>query len=103
MRRHYRFWVYIMSNLTNRVLYVGLTNDIARRVHEHANGLIEGFSKQYKTHKLVYLEEFQYVNQALAREEQLKSFEREWKIQLVESTNPHWEDLSSTLHLAIAR
>jgi putative endonuclease len=90
-RRHY--YVYILASKRNGVLYIGVTNHLARRAHEHKDGTIEGFTKRYHVDRLVYFEAFDYVDQALAREKALKRWKREWKIELIESTNPDWKDL----------
>ncbi|MBM4042292.1 MAG: GIY-YIG nuclease family protein [Planctomycetes bacterium] len=78
----------------SRVIYVGVTDDLERRVGEHKRGEIEGFTKQYRLKKLVYFEEFGYVRDAIAREKQLKGWRREKKVALIEVENLHWRDLS---------
>ncbi|MBO5287287.1 MAG: GIY-YIG nuclease family protein [Clostridia bacterium] len=88
------YYVYILTNKTNRVLYIGVTNDLSRRIYEHKNELLDGFTKKYHVHKLVYYEEYTYVNNAIAREKQLKGWIREKKNLLIEAFNPNWEDLS---------
>ena len=75
-------------------MYIGMTSDLTRRLYEHKNGLVEGFSKKYKTHKLVYVEEYDNVNDCISREKQLKGWIRAKKNALVESINPCWNDLS---------
>jgi len=87
------YYVYIMSNVS-RTLYVGVTNDLLRRVYEHKNKLIEGFTSQYNFTHLVYFEETDDITAAIAREKQLKDWHRDWKINLIESINKNWEDLS---------
>jgi len=77
-------------------LYIGVTNDIKRRIYEHKNKLIEGFSSKYNLSKLVYYEETSDIRAALEREKQLKGWGRDWKIRLVEERNLKWEDLSIT-------
>lgn len=91
MKKHY---VYIITNFADTTFYIGVTNNIERRMYEHKNGLIEGFSKRYNLKKLVYYEEFKYVNDALKREKQLKNWHRDWKINLVKSVNPEMNDLA---------
>ena len=86
-------YVYILTNSSNTVLYIGVTNNIARRMYEHKNGLIEGFSKRYKLHKLVYCETFPRITDAIRREKQLKPWRRTWKEELINSVNPQWKDL----------
>ena len=89
--RHY--YVYIMTN-NSRTLYIGVTNDLKRRVYEHKNKLVPGFTANYDINQLVYLEETYDIRAAIAREKQIKSWLRKKKIALIESVNPEWEDLS---------
>lgn len=89
--------MYIITNKGNTTLYIGVTNDLRRRMHEHANGLIDGFSKRYKLHKLVYWEQGDSIKDAIAREKQLKRWSRTSKEKLIESMNPHWVDLTPNL------
>ena len=97
-KRVYRFWVYILTNSTNHVVYVWLTNDLCRRMFEHQQGIFDNaFTKRYNLNKLVFYQEFQYINLAIQRENQLKEWNRSWKDNLIEAGNPLWEDLSSTL------
>ncbi len=88
------YYVYILTNWNTRVMYVGVTNDLERRLYEHRNNLTEGFTKKYNTHKLVYVEETGDVEAAIAREKQIKGWRREKKNALVESMNPLWKDIS---------
>ena len=88
------YYVYILSSENNRVLYVGVTNDIVRRIAEHKNEMIEGFTKTYHVHKLVYLESCEDVYSAISREKQLKSWRRDKKVALISKENPFWKDLS---------
>ena len=87
------YYVYLLSNRT-RTLYVGVTNDLQRRINEHKNRLVEGFTKRYHLNYLVYFEETTDVSVAIAREKQIKSWRRAKKIDLIESSNPQWKDLS---------
>lgn len=89
------FYVYIMSS-RSRVLYVGITNDIYRRVWEHKHDELPGFTSKYRVHRLVYFERFQYVGNAIVREKTIKGWLRQKKITLIESENPTWEDLSES-------
>ena len=89
-----QYFVYILTNKTNKVFYIGVTNNLERRMYEHKNKLIEGFTKKYNLTKLVYYEETKDVESAIAREKQLKNWHREWKINLVIGFNPEWKDLS---------
>ncbi|MFZ2969534.1 MAG: GIY-YIG nuclease family protein [Minisyncoccia bacterium] len=88
------YYVYITTNISNAVLYIGITNNLSRRMYEHKNSLVEGFSKKYKTNKLVYYETTNDINAAIAREKQLKNWHREWKINLVRSKNPGFSELN---------
>jgi putative endonuclease len=90
-------YVYIMTNQANTVLYTGVTNDLARRVQEHKEKLVEGFTKKYNVTKLVYYEAFDGPRLAIAREKQLKGGSRQKKLDLVNSVNPEWRDLSEEL------
>ena len=89
-----RYYVYLLTNWNNRVIYVGVTNDLTRRIYEHKNKLVEGFTKTYNVDKLVYFEETNDVNSALAREKEIKKWRREKKNNLVLRMNPKWNDLS---------
>ena len=91
------YYVYIMSNNAG-ITYIGVTNNIARRVEEHKTGKFPGFSKRYKTHKLVYYEEHQYINDAIYREKQIKTWRQQKKRDLITFLNPKWEDLSKGLY-----
>ena len=88
-----KYFVYIMASLQDKVLYVGVTNDLMRRVYEHKEGLIEGFTKKYHVKKLVYFEEYKDVHEAIAREKCIKRWKREWKEDLIDKTNPERNDL----------
>ena len=87
------FYVYIVTN-NSRTLYIGVTNNLSRRIYEHKSKLIEGFTKKYNIHKLVYFEVFNNPDEAIRREKQLKGWWRKKKIALIKSTNPEWKDLS---------
>ena len=89
-----KYYVYILTNWNNKVMYIGITNNIHRRMEEHKNGNCEGFTKKYKVNKLVYLEETKDVKVAIEREKQLKKWNREKKNALVESMNPQWNDIT---------
>lgn len=92
-----QYYVYIMTNVSNSVLYIGMTNDLARRAYEHKAGLVEGFTKRYHCKKLVYFEVFATPYEAITREKQLKAGSRAKKIALIEGENFQWRDLSSEL------
>ena len=82
-----------MTN-NSRILYIGVTDDLNRRLYEHTNKLIDGFTKKYNLTKLVYFETFNQIEDAIRREKQLKNWHRQWKINLIESVNKEWKDLS---------
>ncbi len=88
-----QYYVYIMTTMTNTALYTGITNDLRRRVIEHRSGKGITFTKKYKLYKLVYFECGENVSSAIAREKQIKGGSRKKKIDLINSINPHWEDL----------
>jgi putative endonuclease len=88
------FYIYILASKKNGTLYVGMTNDLVRRFYEHKSGFIEGFTKKYSINKLVYFESTSDVNEAILREKRLKKWKRQWKIELIEKSNPGWRDLS---------
>ena len=88
-----QYYVYIMASQSG-VLYIGVTNDLNRRVGEHKEGLISGFTKRYKVNRLVYYESMGEVKDAIAREKQIKRWRREKKVSLIETTNSEWNDLA---------
>jgi len=90
-------YVYILTNTTNLVLYIGLTSDLSRRISEHKQGVVQGCTKKYRTHKLVYCECSDDIAYAMQREKQLKNWHREWKKNLISEHNPEWRDLSGEL------
>jgi putative endonuclease len=92
-----QFFVYIMTNQYNTTLYTGVTNNLQRRVMEHKQGVVEGFTKKYRLHKLVYYEITEDVNAAIAREKQIKGGSRQKKLDLVNGMNKEWKDLADDL------
>ncbi len=88
------YYVYILTNKSNRVMYIGVTNNLERRLYEHKQELVEGFTKRYHVHKLVYYEQTSDVRSAIQREKELKGWLRTKKNALVETMNPTWRDLS---------
>ena len=84
---------YIMTNKPNGILYIGVTSNLIRRIWQHKNNLVEGFTKKYNTHSLVYFEAHGDMYSAIVREKQLKKWNRQWKINLIEKENPEWLDL----------
>ena len=92
-----QYSVYILTNKSNKVLYIGVTNDLTRRMYEHKNKMINGFTKKYNLNKLVYFDTTPDVRSALEREKQLENWHRDWKINLISEFNPKWKDLSELL------
>ena len=88
-----QYYVYILASKRNGTLYIGVTSNLINRIYEHKNNLIEGFTKKYNIHNLVYYEITEDVNSAITREKQLKIWKRNWKIELIEKNNPKWKDL----------
>ena len=91
------YYIYIMASRRNGTLYIGITNDIVRRVYEHKNNFIDGFTSKYGIHNLVYYEQFDNIESAIQREKQLKKWNRKWKLELIERANPNWKDLYEDL------
>jgi putative endonuclease len=91
------YYIYMMSNLNNNVLYIGVTNDLIRRVYEHKNNLIDGFTKTYNCHKLVWFQQTDDITTAIAMEKRMKKWKREFKENLIREMNPDWIDLYSGL------
>ncbi|AFC72255.1 excinuclease ABC subunit C [Rickettsia rhipicephali str. 3-7-female6-CWPP] len=87
------YWVYILCSNKHDTLYIGITNNIIRRAYEHKQKIIKGFTSKYNIIKLVYTEELTNIQEALTREKNLKKWQRSWKIELIEKTNPEWKDL----------
>lgn len=92
--KDHNYYVYILTNWNNEVMYVGMTNNLERRIFEHKNKLVEGFTKKYNVFKLVYYEHGNDVNAVIAREKEIKKWRREKKDNLVKKLNPEWKDLS---------
>jgi putative endonuclease len=87
------YFVYILASRRNGTLYVGVTDDLVRRVYEHKNDLVEGFSQKYGVHRLVHFEVCEDIRAAIEREKRVKKWNRQWKIELIEKSNPEWNDL----------
>ena len=87
------YFVYILAKKRNGTLYIGVTNNLTRRVLEHKDKYIKGFTAKYNVDKLVYYESYKYINDAIQRESNLKAWKRKWKIELIEEVNKYWEDL----------
>jgi len=90
------YFVYILTNRRNGTLYIGVTNDMERRILEHREGTVDSYTKEHRISMLVYLERTNDISAALDREKQLKNWKRDWKERLIESANPEWHDLSKT-------
>ena len=95
--KDYCFWVYILFDRRAGGTYIGVTNDLARRVCEHKKGLVPGFAHEHNITKLGYFECYRYVNDAIAREKNLKNWHRAWKYRLIETMNPDWTDFAAYL------
>jgi putative endonuclease len=89
--------VYILASGRNGTLYVGVTADLVKRIWEHRTSIVEGFTKQYGVHQLVWYELHENMESAIVREKRLKEWKRRWKLELIESTNPNWQDLYHTI------
>jgi len=87
------YYIYILTNKTNKVLYIWVTNDIVRRINEHKQWLVDWFTKKYNCKKLVYVEEYIDINDAIEREKQLKNWHKEWKLNLIKEVNPLFEEI----------
>lgn len=93
-KTQHQYYIYILASKKNGTLYIGVTNNLERRVLEHKEKVNEGFSSRYNVNMLVYFESFQYINDAILREKRLKKWNRQWKINLIEEENKEWNDLS---------
>lgn len=91
------YYVYILTNKTHTVLYTGVTNDLRRRLHEHRYGIIDGFTKKYQVHQLMYYEQCTDVKSAIMREKEIKNLLRRKKEDLINRFNPKWEDLANKI------
>jgi putative endonuclease len=100
MSREYRFFVYIMASKSRRI-YTGVTNNIERRAAQHKSGEIKGFTQRYRINRLVYYEVFQYVENAIRREKEIKGWDRAKRVALIEGENPTWDDLAEDWGKAI--
>jgi putative endonuclease len=90
-------WVYIMTNRPNGILYTGVTSDLAKRVWEHREGVVDGFTKRYGLKRLVYFERYADIRAAIQREHNMKPWPRTWQVRLILATNPDWNDLFDQL------
>jgi putative endonuclease len=89
--------VYILTNRRNGTLYIGVTSELVKRVWEHKNNMVEGFTKRYSVHQLVWYEIHESMESAILREKRLKDWKRSWKLKLIEKTNPDWQDLYDSI------
>ncbi len=92
MSRNHEYHVYILAS-RNRVVYVGVTNDLPRRLGQHRDGRASAFTRKYRIHRLVYAEQYRYVDDAIRREKQIKGWKRERKVRLIEAANPGWQEV----------
>ena len=90
----YQYYLYLLTNKKNGTLYIGVTNNLERRMFEHKNKLIKGFTEKYNLDILLYFETFQCINDVIKREKNMKKWKRQWKINLIEKENSNWDDLS---------
>lgn len=95
MQKMDRYYVYIMTNKHNTVLYIGVTGSLGERVSAHMSGVGRDFTRKYKINKLVYYEAFERIDEAIEREKRLKRWKRVWKNELIEKSNPQWEELTT--------
>ena len=102
MSRDYNFYVYILFDEPAKATYIGVTNDLERRMYEHKLELIDGFTKEKPIHKLAYYEWYTDINVAISREKDLKKWKRAWKYSLIETMNPEWKDLAAYIDEQIA-
>ncbi|MBN1805170.1 MAG: GIY-YIG nuclease family protein [Sedimentisphaerales bacterium] len=92
-----QYFIYILASKKNGTLYIGVTNNLIKRISQHKDNLVEGFTKRYGIHTLVYYEIFRNIQDAITREKNIKKWKRKWKMELIEKSNPNWEDLYDTL------
>ncbi len=93
---HEPYAVYILASQKNGTLYIGITNNLPQRIEQHSSLAVPGFTRRYRVTRLVYVERYGDVNEAIAREKQVKGWNRAWKIRLIEQSNPKWDDLDPT-------
>jgi putative endonuclease len=94
MKTNHQYYVYLLASKIRGTLYIGVTNNLQRRVYEHKTGIKKGFTKKYGVHQLMYFEVFQSIEEAITREKNMKKWKRDWKIKLIEEENIKWLDLS---------
>lgn len=91
------FYVYILTSQRNGTLYIGVTSNLIKRIHEHKEGFVDGFTKKYNVKMLVYYEPHENAESAIKPEKQMKEWKRQWKLELIEKNNPEWDDLYNTI------
>ena len=89
--------VYILASRKHGTIYIGVTSDLPKRIHEHRAGLVRGFTRRYGVKRLVHVETYDDIEAAIVREKRMKEWQRSWKVQLIERENPHWDDLAISL------
>jgi putative endonuclease len=89
--------VYILASKRNGTLYTGVTSDLVKRIWEHKNNLVDGFTKRYNIHRLIWYELHESMDSAITREKRMKNWKRKWKLELIESSNPNWQDIYHTI------
>ena len=99
--KDHNYFIYIVTNKNRTVLYLGVTNDLQRRIFEHENGVVPGFTKRYNCHFLIYYEHFQKIEEAIEREKEIKKWRREKKEILIQKFNPNWTFLNEKIHNAL--
>jgi putative endonuclease len=92
-----QYFVYILASRKNGTLYIGVTNNLPERIYQHKNNLVAGFTQKYAVRNLVYYEVYQRIQDAITREKRIKKWKRQWKIELIEKSNPNWQDLYDSL------
>ena len=91
------FYVYILCSKRNGTLYTGVTSNLPKRIYEHKHNLVDGFTKKYSVHSLVWFERYESADEAITREKQIKKWNRKWKLELIEEKNPEWNDLYDSI------
>ena len=97
-----QYFVYMLAGRKNGTLYIGVTNNLLKRVHQHKTNLVKGFTEKYSVHRLVYFEQYRDIRAAIDREKRMKRWKRQWKINLIEKNNPQWKDLFDELAASCA-
>jgi len=98
MKQERQYYLYILASQKNGTLYIGVTNNLFQRIYQHRNKTAKSFTEKYNINKLVYYEIYQYIQDAIVREKQMKKWKRQWKLELIEENNPSWTDLFPELY-----